>query len=360
MPIEEQAEERIQNAVQNIITGGARLVLKVPKSVFLALLRTGTKLAKTGVHGAAAAVRNTVDTGRMSEKRLQKKKGGDLHQLRLDDETMREVQRSLREAGIDYHLERTDDGQFFLHFAGKDEDHIRHAVRRAFEKMGLDVTAEDLTPDPQEKPVEKTRDTPGPTPEPQGETQERPAAEREDVSPSAAVERSQRGIDWHSVDPEIMELAANELASRHPSLLSWDRLMEGLPWNEEANREYVDKVLSWADSRLDLHEEFNTILHDDFGQGAQPPEKALEKTPEPAAEGERRGNDDARTAGHDRQTRTENDTRRDGNKEGEPKPIQSRKTLLDRFKTKLNENLAEQKNNKTPAPNRDRTPRKGR
>lgn len=33
MPIEEQAEEKIQNAVQTIITGGAKLMLRIPKGV---------------------------------------------------------------------------------------------------------------------------------------------------------------------------------------------------------------------------------------------------------------------------------------------------------------------------------------
>ena len=118
MPIEEQAEEKIQNAVQTIITGGAKLMLRIPKGVAMALLRSGMKLTKTGVHAAGEAVKNKIDSGEMSEKRLQRKKDGDLHELQLDDSTMREVQHSLKTAGIDYHLERTDQGQFILHFAG--------------------------------------------------------------------------------------------------------------------------------------------------------------------------------------------------------------------------------------------------
>ena len=38
MPIEEQAEEKIQNAVQTIITGGAKLMLRIPKGVDMACL----------------------------------------------------------------------------------------------------------------------------------------------------------------------------------------------------------------------------------------------------------------------------------------------------------------------------------
>ena len=158
MPIEEQAEEKIQNAVQTIITGGAKLMLRIPKGVAMALLRSGMKLTKTGVHAAGEAVKNKIDSGEMSEKRLQRKKDGDLHELQLDDSTMREVQHSLKTAGIDYHLERTDQGQFILHFAGKDEDHVRHAVQRAFKGMGLDVTDDDFTVEQ----TEQTRNEPEP------------------------------------------------------------------------------------------------------------------------------------------------------------------------------------------------------
>ena len=96
MPIEEQAEEKIQNAVQSIITGGARLMLRIPKGVALAMLRSGMELAKTGVRAAGTAVKDGIDSGEMSEKRLQRKKDGDLHELQLDDSTMRETGSSAR------------------------------------------------------------------------------------------------------------------------------------------------------------------------------------------------------------------------------------------------------------------------
>ena len=219
MPIEEQAEEKIQNAVQTIITGGAKLMLRIPKGVAMALLRSGMKLTKTGVHAAGEAVKNKIDSGEMSEKRLQRKKDGDLHELQLDDSTMREVQHSLKTAGIDYHLERTDQGQFILHFAGKDEDHVRHAVQRAFKGMGLDVTDDDFT-------VEQTEQTRN---EPEPPARETPA------EPAMKPMPTQR-IAWDFVDPEVMEMAANSLAARHPEL-SWDKLMGDTTCDEQAGRD---------------------------------------------------------------------------------------------------------------------------
>ena len=350
MPIEEQAEEKIQNVVQTIITGGARLGLRITKDVAMALLRTGAKtgakLVKAGAHAAGEAVKDRIDSGEMSEKRLQRKKDGDLHELQLDDSTMREVQHSLKTAGIDYHLERADQGQFILHFAGRDEDHVRHAVQRAFKGMGLDVTDDDFT-------VEQTEQT---------RNEPEPPARETPVEPEAKPMPTQR-IAWDFVDPEVMEMAANSLAARHPEL-SWDRLMGDTTWNEQAGRDFADRIIGKAAADPSLRDELDAILRDDYGQGAQTPEQNRAQTPEPsretpAAEPEPTP---AETQSKDPQQQTQARTNgpKPAGKAQKPKPIRSKKALLERFKTRLNENLAEQKNHMPPTQNRNRTPRKGR
>lgn len=357
MPIEEQAEEKIQNAVQTIITGGAKLMLRIPKGVAMALLRSGMKLTKTGVHAAGKAVKDRIDSGEMSEKRLQRKKDGDLHELQLDDSTMREVQHSLKTAGIDYHLERTDQGQFVLHFAGKDEDHVRHAVQRAFKNMGLDVADDDFTieqTEQQERTTEQTRSEP------------EPPARETPVEPAAKPMPTQR-IAWDFVDPEVMEMAANSLAARHPEL-SWDRLMRDTACDERAGRDFADRIIGKAAADPSLRDELDAILRDDYGQGAQTREQTRRRTTEPSREtpaSEPEGEPEptpaeARTPATRQQTQAGTNVPRPAGKERKPKPIRSKKALLERFKTRLNENLAEQKNHMPPAQNRDRTPRKGR
>ena len=361
MPIEEQAEEKIQNAVQTIITGGAKLMLRIPKGVAMALLRTGAKtgakLVKAGAHAAGEAVKDRIDSGEMSEKRLQKKKDGDLHELQLDDSTMREVQHSLRIAGIDYHLERTDQGQFVLHFAGRDEDHVRHAVQRAFKNMGLDVADDDFTieqTEQQERTTEQTRSEP------------EPPARETPAEPAAKPMPTQR-IAWDFVDPEVMEMAANSLAARHPEL-SWDKLMGDTACDEQAGRDFADRIIGKAAADPKLRDELDTILRDDYGQGAQTQEQTRKRTTEPSREtpaSEPEGEpeptpDEARTPVARQQTQARTNVPKPAGKERKPKPIRSKKALLERFKTRLNENLAERKNHMPPTQNRDRTPRKGR
>lgn len=358
MPIEEQAEEKIQNAVQTIITGGAKLMLRIPKGVAMALLRSGMKLTKTGVHAAGEAVKNKIDSGEMSEKRLQRKKDGDLHELQLDDSTMREVQRSLKTAGIDYHLERTDQGQFILHFAGRDEDHVRHAVQRAFKDMGLDVADDDFTVEQTAEQQERTAE------QTQSET-EIPARETP-AEPAAKPMPTQR-IAWDFVDPEVMEMAANSLAARHPEL-SWDRLMGDTTCDEQAGRDFADRIIGKAAADPSLRDELDAILRDDYGQGAQTQEQTRRQTtepnrekpaPEPESEPEPAA-DETQSKATRQQTPERTNAPKPAGKEQKPKPIRSKKALLERFKTRLNENLAEQKNHMPPTQNRDRTPRKGR
>ncbi len=343
MPIEEQAEEKIQNTVQNIITGGAKLALRIPKGVAMAMLRSGMKLTKTGVHAAGEAVKDRIDSGEMSEKRLQRKKDGDLHELQLDDSTMREVQHSLKTAGIDYHLERTDQGQFILHFAGRDEDHVRHAVQRAFKSMGLDVADDDLTV---ERPIQ------------QEQAQDRNRADtpvRREVRDQPAVPDVQQRIAWDSVEPEVMEMTANTVAARHPEL-SWGNLMGATTWSERTGREYTDRIIGKAASDRTLHDEFEGILRDDYGQGSRTRAQNLGQA---APAHQTTARPDRTGTAKKSQSRRTIDPKPEGGTGG-PKPIRSKKALLARFKTRLNENLAKQKASPMPSPSRDRTPHKGR
>lgn len=350
MPIEEQAEEKIQNAVQTIITGGAKLMLRIPKGVAMALLRSGMKLTKTGVHAAGEAVKNKIDSGEMSEKRLQRKKDGDLHELQLDDSTMREVQHSLKTAGIDYHLERTDQGQFILHFAGKDEDHVRHAVQRAFKGMGLDVTDDDFT-------VEQTEQTRN-EPDPPGAGD--PGRISHEAHADAAHRLGLRGPGGHG--------DGREQPRRPASRTLMGQLMGDTTCDEQAGRDFADRIIGKAAADPSLRDELDAILRDDYGQGAQTQEQTRRQTtepnrekpaPEPESEPEP-APDEARTPATRQQTQARADNPRPAGKERKPKPIRSKKALLERFKTRLNENLAEQKNHMPPTQNRDRTPRKGR
>ena len=133
--------------------------------------------------------------------------------------------------------------------------------------------------------------------------------------------------------------------------------------------------MSKQDMRPTPPEEHYTVdeILEEFGSGApaeepspipEPdpesiPEPAPEPQPEPESEPEP-APDEARTPATRQQTQARADNPRPAGKERKPKPIRSKKALLERFKTRLNENLAEQKNHMPPTQNRDRTPRKGR
>ena len=224
--------------------------------------------------------------------------------------------------------------------------------------MGLDVADDDFTVEQTAEQQERTAE------QTQSET-EIPARETP-AEPAAKPMPTQR-IAWDFVDPEVMEMAANSLAARHPEL-SWDRLMGDTTWNEQAGRDFADRIIGKAAADPSLRDELDAILRDDYGQGAQTQEQTRRQTtepnrekpaPEPESEPEP-APDEARTPATRQQTQARADNPRPAGKERKPKPIRSKKALLERFKTRLNENLAEQKNHMPPTQNRDRTPRKGR
>ena len=158
-------------------------------------------------------------------------------------------------------------------------------------------------------------------------------------------------------------MAANSLAARHPEL-SWDKLMGDTTWNEQTGRDFADRIIGKAAAAPTLRDELDTILRDDYGQGAQTQEQNRAQTPEPSRETPATEPEPtpAETQSKDPQQQTQARTNgpKPAGKAQKPKPIRSKKALLERFKTRLNENLAEQKNHMPPTQNRNRTPRKGR
>ena len=171
-------------------------------------------------------------------------------------------------------------------------------------------------------------------------------------------------IAWDFVDPEVMEMAANSLAARHPEL-SWDRLMGDTAWNEQAGRDFADRIIGKAAATRHCATSSTPSCATTTDRRANP-------GADPRADGRAKSGDAGNGAGNqpeptpdetqskDPQQQTQHRTnapKPDG-KEQKPKPIRSKKALLERFKTRLNENLTEQKNHMPPTQNRDRTPRK--
>lgn len=350
MPLEEQAEEKIQGVVQNIIQAGFRAALKVPKGVALGLLRGGAKLAKKGTVGAAHAVKEHLDSGQVSEKKLQKLEGGDLHDLRLDDGTLKQVIKSLNEAGVRFSIEPTKEGSYFLHFAGKNEDHVKHAVERAFKKMGLEINEEDFIPDPQPT-VEETREQA----EQAGRTTQEAPAQREEPEPvTAEMPQVEHGsVDWDAVDPEVMDAATAQLAARHPEL-SWGKVMGDAKWDEQSQQHYTYQVRDAALGDPDLGKELDGILHDDFGQPFQPQQALDQAQPETDRQAEAPAQTEPSKVS-DEKFRAAASKLHDEAGATEPKPIKSKKDLFDRFRKKLRTNLDAQATQKPMVPTQSRT-----
>lgn len=140
--VDEMIEQAGQRAIMAVVQGAGRIAIKLVGNGTSKLAHALTETGKWPVRKTRDTIRASINSGRMSEKRLQNLSGGDLHQIRIDDESIREVTRSLKQAGVNYSIEQCPDGTW-LHFAGRDNDHIMHAVQRAFNKLGIDFNPEE-------------------------------------------------------------------------------------------------------------------------------------------------------------------------------------------------------------------------
>lgn len=133
MALEEQVEQQAQQALEGAARTGATIGVRVGESLARQLVKSAGWAIRQGGHRISEASAS----GKVSEARLQKITGGDIHDLQFDPATMREVTKSLRQSGVTYAVEKIDDQHWRLMFTGKDQDHVRIAMERAFAKLGL-------------------------------------------------------------------------------------------------------------------------------------------------------------------------------------------------------------------------------
>ncbi|MBW3089207.1 DUF3801 domain-containing protein [Bifidobacterium miconisargentati] len=138
--VEQIAQQTAQQAAQGVAGAGARVVVRVSGWVAKQLLKGASWPLRKGAQAAKDAIHTKLTTGRMSEKRLQITGGGDLHHLEFNPEKLKDITRELRKAGVNYSIEEHDNGQWFLIFQGKDQDHIQHVVARALGELDLQLT----------------------------------------------------------------------------------------------------------------------------------------------------------------------------------------------------------------------------
>lgn len=188
MAIEEAVEQKAQDAAVKAVETGGQLTLRASKALALMLVKNGWKLTTGTAVRISGTVKHHMDTGKVSEKKLQSL-GQDVHMIELPEDSLKAVSKSLREAGITYHVEQTDDDGYYLHFQGKDKDHVEHAVKRAFERIGLTFDAEEITPQQrtgqQQNPSDPNADEARKSAEPT-DPAEQPHARAEEPQPAEA------------------------------------------------------------------------------------------------------------------------------------------------------------------------------
>lgn len=165
MAMEEQVEQKSQQALETAARVGATVSVQVSESLARQLIRSAGWAIKQGGRKLA----DNANSGKVSEARLQKITGGDIHDLKFDPQTMREVTRSLRQSGVTYAVEKIDDDHWRLMFTGKDQDHVRIAMERAFQQLGLtfdfhqavepDIAEHSETPETPSEPAHPSQQT---------------------------------------------------------------------------------------------------------------------------------------------------------------------------------------------------------
>ncbi len=74
---------------------------------------------------------STLNTGKMSVKRLHNIEGGGIQHAEVPQELRATIQQEMRRAGVNYSLEKAPDGRAYLHFSGNDLASVEHGLKQA-------------------------------------------------------------------------------------------------------------------------------------------------------------------------------------------------------------------------------------
>lgn len=213
--IDERLDDAGRQAVMGLTLAGGGLTLRVGA-------RTAAWFARTPSHllnAMRGAVRHGRDTGRMSERRLQRLAKGDIHAIELDRDQVRSVTRSLRRAGVRYAVEYGGDVAW-IHFEGRDLAHVTHAVRRALDDIGfelhLDGRSRTTTPGDDEEgrqPAEDAKPS-APTAGHDGEQPSRPDTSRSEPAAGRDAPQTPAKVSRTDTLRRLRELIAEKLHAR--------------------------------------------------------------------------------------------------------------------------------------------------
>lgn len=186
MMIEERLEDTGRQIAMGVGRAGGGLALRVGEKTAGWFLRLGGR----GLSAMRGVMRRGRDTGRMSEKRLQRVAGGDVHTVELERRQVRAVVRSLHRAGVRYSVER-DGRSAWVHFEGRDLDHVTHAVRRALQDVGHELRIDGQHPSGRRgsEDTRPPRTTEPNRDEPQAPAVSSPAAYGETMTTADATDR---------------------------------------------------------------------------------------------------------------------------------------------------------------------------
>ncbi|MBT1173301.1 DUF3801 domain-containing protein [Bifidobacterium amazonense] len=218
--IEERLEDTGRQIAMGVGRAGGGFALQVGEKTAGWFLRLGGR----GLSAMRGVIRRGRDTGRMSEKRLQRLAGGDVHAIELERHQVRAVVHSLRRAGVRYSVE-SDSQSTWIHFEGRDLDHVTHSVRRALQDVGYELRidgrqpaerrgSENTQPQQATEPDRGEPQEPAPV-KPEQSSPTRPdaaqsgsriptatAEQRDEASPAVAAEQSARPISDDEQPPQ--------------------------------------------------------------------------------------------------------------------------------------------------------------
>lgn len=152
--VTDEAGEKTNRIVIQVATWGIKVVLNLGKKATTSSLKAGLRTAAKAI-AKIPGLPGQPEHGRMTVKSLQRKTNDGLHSIEISPEMLKGIQHDLKKRGVDFAVEKAEDGNYYVHIQGKDADTMKHALTQVQTKLSKPQTRKDLKNDIEKRVQDK-------------------------------------------------------------------------------------------------------------------------------------------------------------------------------------------------------------
>lgn len=150
----DEAGEKVERILIDVSQQGVRVAFNAGTKLTHKTVTTSLKAATKAIE-KIPGLPGQPEHGKMTVKALQRKTNDGLHAIEIPPEMLKGIQHELKKRGVDFAIDKAQDGNYYVQIQGKDADTMKHALKQVQAKLSKPQTRQDLKKDIEKRAQDK-------------------------------------------------------------------------------------------------------------------------------------------------------------------------------------------------------------